>query len=135
MVEFLIESARGYALAGAVFALLFAWRGAAAIDPVARHATWGARALMLPGAALLWPLLALRWWRAGDPCHDGRVPGDRTERWQPSSERLRRGALVAWIVLAPLIAAVLVAALRARAGEAPPSRDAERLPAARAGAR
>jgi len=134
MVEFFVESAMVYAVVGALFALLFAWRGAAAIDPVARHATWGFRFLVLPGAALLWPLLALRWWRAGAGA-DLRVPGDRTELWQPASERLRSRALIAWVVLAPVIAVVLVVALRARAGEAQPSRDANRLPAVKADAR
>jgi hypothetical protein len=45
------------------------------------------------------------------------------------------GALIAWVVLAPVIAVVLVVALRARAGAAQPSRDANRLPAVKAGAR
>jgi len=134
MVEFVVESAMVYAVLGALFALLFAWRGAAAIDPVARHATWGFRFLVLPGAALLWPLLALRWWRAGAGA-ELRVPGDRTELWQPTSERLRSRALIAWVVLAPVIAVVPVVALRARAGDAQPSRDANRLPAVKAGAR
>lgn len=138
MVEFVVECTMVYALAGALFALLFAWRGAAAIDPVARHATLGFRLLVLPGAALLWPVLALRWWRAGGDAGAG-VPGDRTDKWQPASERLRSRALIAWLVLAPAIALVLAislkGALRARAGGAPLSRDAERLPAAKAGAR
>ena len=62
-----------------------------------------------------------------------------TDKWQPASERLRSRALIAWLVLAPAIALVLAislkGALRARTGEAPLSRDAERLPAAKAGAR
>lgn len=126
MIEFIVETAWLYLLAGGAFALPFAWRGAAAVDPVARHATLGFRLLVMPGAALLWPLLAVRWWRAGEVVA---VPGDRTDRWQPASERLRSRALIAWIVLAPVIALVLVVALRARAGEPPRSGDAARLPA------
>lgn len=52
-----------YLLFGALFAVAFAWRGAARVDPSAREGTWGFRLLILPGSALLWPLLALRWSR------------------------------------------------------------------------
>ena len=125
MIEFLVETSLFYTLVGVVFALAFAWRGAAAVDPVARHGTLGFRMLIVPGAALLWPLLAVRWWRAGEGIAP---PGERTDRWQPASERLRSRALIAWIALAPVIALVLVVALRARAGVSPRSRDAGRLP-------
>lgn len=53
-----------YLAIGAVFALAFAWRGAAAIDPLARGAGLGFRLLVLPGAAALWPMLLGRWVRA-----------------------------------------------------------------------
>ena len=52
---------------GFVFALLFAWRGAAAIDPRAREATLGFRLLIVPASALLWPLLLARWVRPPQP--------------------------------------------------------------------
>jgi hypothetical protein len=52
---------------GLVFALLFAWRGAAAVDPAAREATIGFRLLIVPASALLWPLLLLRWVRRSPP--------------------------------------------------------------------
>ena len=42
---------------GAVFALGFAFRGAARIDPAAHGMPIAARLLILPGAAALWPLL------------------------------------------------------------------------------
>jgi len=54
---------------GALFAAAFAFRGAGAIDPVAREATFGFRLLIIPGAAALWPLLLLRWVR----CRKGAV--------------------------------------------------------------
>ncbi|MEL7059053.1 MAG: hypothetical protein AAGN46_03390 [Acidobacteriota bacterium] len=56
-----------YAALGLLFALAFAWRGAARIDPAADDATWGFRVLVVPGAAALWPLLAMRWARHTTP--------------------------------------------------------------------
>ncbi len=50
-----------YLAIGVLFAVPFAWKGAAAIDPAAREGTWGFRVLLLPGATLLWPALMLRW--------------------------------------------------------------------------
>ena len=53
-----------YAIIGGLFGLLFVWRGVERIDPAARGTPWAFRFLILPGAAALWPLLALRWRRA-----------------------------------------------------------------------
>ena len=53
--------------AGLAFALLFAWRGAAAIDPSAREGTIGFRLVIVPASALLWPLLLARWVRRSPP--------------------------------------------------------------------
>lgn len=52
-----------YALAGGIFALAFLGGGYRVIAPEARGASWGARLLWLPGAAVLWPILAVKWWR------------------------------------------------------------------------
>ncbi len=61
-----------YAAVGIVFALVFAWRGAARIDPAAVGSTRGFRLIILPGSAALWPLLLLRWLRgAGRPEEPG----------------------------------------------------------------
>jgi len=125
-VAFLVESAAIYATLGIVFAVIFAWRGAVVVDLVARGSTVGFRLLVAPGAALLWPLLAIRWWRAA--LAGAEVPGERTDAWQGPSERLRLRAWIAWIVLAPLIALALAAALRARPDRPAESRDAARLP-------
>jgi len=46
---------------GVVFAIAFVTIGVGGLDPVAREGTVGFRLLILPGAAALWPLLALRW--------------------------------------------------------------------------
>lgn len=53
-----------YAAAGLAFALAFIIRGVGRIDPVAGGSRWGFRLLILPGSAALWPVLALKWWRA-----------------------------------------------------------------------
>lgn len=50
-----------YAVLGLAFAVPFVVHGAGRIDPSAREGTWGFRLLILPGAAALWPWLALRW--------------------------------------------------------------------------
>jgi len=50
-----------YAAAGVVFAVLFAIRGAAVLDGGAEKTTIWFKALIMPGAAALWPLLLLRW--------------------------------------------------------------------------
>lgn len=71
MAETLLLIAGAYLALGALFALAFVAFGAARIDPGARGATLGFRVVLLPGAALLWPLLALRWLRGqGPPVED-----------------------------------------------------------------
>lgn len=50
-----------YLAAGFVFALLFALSGAMRIDHAAKGAGIFFRLLIVPGAALLWPLLLLMW--------------------------------------------------------------------------
>lgn len=64
VARWLLTVAGAYAVAGVVFAVPFVWRGAGAIEPVAREGTWGFRLLILPGSATLWPYLLYRWWRA-----------------------------------------------------------------------
>ena len=50
-----------YAIAGLVFAIAFVITGVKRIDPQAIGSGVGFRALILPGAAALWPLLLRRW--------------------------------------------------------------------------
>jgi hypothetical protein len=57
-----------HALVGTAFALAFVTVGAATLDPAARGTSWAFRALILPGSAALWPLLAVKWARhRGEP--------------------------------------------------------------------
>ena len=103
--------------AGAVFAVLFHRRGAAAIDPAAQHTGWGFRLVITPGIIVLWPLLALRWQRTAS---------GRTFLGEPDApvapRRLRDVHGLAWKALAVLIPLVLAAALgwRPRAPESSP---------------
>lgn len=50
-----------YAGLGLLFAGAFVVRGVEAVDPAAHGARWTFRALIVPGVAALWPLLARRW--------------------------------------------------------------------------
>lgn len=52
-----------YLALGILFAVLFVWRGAGKIDPLAKQAAAGFRLMIFPGAAALWPLLLWRWLR------------------------------------------------------------------------
>lgn len=53
-----------YAVVGILFSIGFAARGVTAIDSAARGTRMPFRLLVMPGAALLWPLLAVRWRRS-----------------------------------------------------------------------
>jgi hypothetical protein len=53
-----------YVLVGAVTALAFVTFGIARVLPAGTPVTLGARVVLLPGAALLWPYVLLRWLKA-----------------------------------------------------------------------
>ena len=61
IARWIVHLGLAYAAVGVVFAIPFAWIGAKRIDPAASDGTRGFKLLILPGAALLWPLLAKRW--------------------------------------------------------------------------
>ena len=61
-----------YAGAGVLFGIAFGLRGAQRIDPGAKGAHPLFRLFILPGAAVLWPLLLGRWIRAAR----GRTAGE-----------------------------------------------------------
>jgi hypothetical protein len=54
-----------YLLIGVGFAVWFASRGAARLDPIAGSGTVGFRLLLVPGATALWPYLLYRVVRGG----------------------------------------------------------------------
>lgn len=63
--ELIVNAMVVYAATGFVFACVFAIRGAGRVDPAAAKSGGGFRAIILPGAAALWPFLLYRWMRAG----------------------------------------------------------------------
>ena len=60
-IEWIVIGLEAYAVIGLIFAVAFALRGVDRLDPAARGAASGFRAMILPGAAALWPLLWRRW--------------------------------------------------------------------------
>lgn len=50
-----------YLLIGVLFAAVFVIAGASRIDPAAVGAGVRFRVLLLPGSAMLWPVLAYKW--------------------------------------------------------------------------
>ena len=62
--ELFVGALAMYALAGAIFAAAFVAFGIHRVDPVAEHAPFGFRLIVIPGVAALWPLLLVRWIRS-----------------------------------------------------------------------
>ncbi|MCP3919665.1 MAG: hypothetical protein GY711_29380 [bacterium] len=73
IAQAIVLFAASYLAIGLVFAIPFALKGVARIDSDAEGGTWGFRLLILPGATVLWPILARRWSRAGVG-HEERSP-------------------------------------------------------------
>ncbi len=67
MAELIVNILLGYAGIGVLFAVAFVTIGAGRLDPNAVGGPIGFRLLILPGAAALWPYLAIRWLTAGRP--------------------------------------------------------------------
>jgi hypothetical protein len=67
-----IYAAAAYAAIGFIFGACFVAKGVGAVDASAKYSGLGFRLLILPGSALFWPLLAMRWLRA-----DGEPPSER----------------------------------------------------------
>jgi hypothetical protein len=60
----LIDLLAFYAVVGTATALAFVTIGIAHVLPAGTPVTIGARVLLLPGAAILWPYVLWRWIRA-----------------------------------------------------------------------
>jgi hypothetical protein len=60
----LIDLVALYVVIGAITALAFVTFGIARVLPAGTPVTPGARVLLSPGAALLWPYVLLRWMKA-----------------------------------------------------------------------
>jgi hypothetical protein len=61
--ELVLLGGAAYAAAGLLFAAAFVTVGVTRLDPAARGSSRAFRALILPGAVALWPLLAAKWVR------------------------------------------------------------------------
>jgi len=59
-----IELLASYLIAGAATALAFVTFGISRVLPAGTPVTAGARVLLVPGAALLWPYVLWRWMKA-----------------------------------------------------------------------
>ena len=62
LVAFLLNALALYAIVGVVTALAFAAFGVTRVQPA--PLSLGARILILPGAAALWPYVLMRWLKA-----------------------------------------------------------------------
>lgn len=65
MVDLLLMLIAGYAVVGLVAGLALAFVGINRIDPVAADSPWHFRLFVLPGLAGLWPVMLVKWARAG----------------------------------------------------------------------
>lgn len=74
VADLVLMGLQGYGAAGTLFALAFALRGAAIVEPSARGGTLGFRVVILPGAIVLWPYLLVRWLRAEAAASAGKAP-------------------------------------------------------------
>jgi hypothetical protein len=64
VAQLLLGTVLAYLAGGLLFAVAFVTAGVGRVDAVARGTSAGFRLLILPGAAALWPPLAVRWARA-----------------------------------------------------------------------
>ncbi len=60
-ITLLFIGAALYLTVGLLFAIVFVFKGVQQIDSSAQGASFGFRLLILPGAAVLWPILLKKW--------------------------------------------------------------------------
>lgn len=70
IAESIVSLVAVYVGCGLVFAVAFLAVGVGRIDPAAKGSSRSFRALILPGTAALWPLLAIRWALGGSRPHE-----------------------------------------------------------------
>ena len=66
LAQALVRGLELYLALGVLFAIPFAWRWVARLDPSAATGTRGFRLLLLPGSAALWPWLLVRLLRSAE---------------------------------------------------------------------
>lgn len=67
ILQFLLITLGIYMALGLVFGVVFAFLGAKSIDPSAANGTLGFKLLILPGCAVFWPYLLMRWVKKSPP--------------------------------------------------------------------
>ncbi|MEM7756182.1 MAG: hypothetical protein AAF297_11165 [Planctomycetota bacterium] len=72
VVRWLVFAFGAYLALGLAFAVVFSVRGVHRTDPAAEGSGWGFRLLIVPGSALFWPVLWIRWSQSPHRT-DGRV--------------------------------------------------------------
>ncbi|MEM6960075.1 MAG: hypothetical protein AAF411_09610 [Myxococcota bacterium] len=60
----LVHIAQGWLALGALVAAAFLFVAFGRVDEGGKGASVATRLFLLPGCALLWPVIALRWWRS-----------------------------------------------------------------------
>lgn len=61
----IIAAIFAYGALGTLVAIPMVLRGVNRLDPAADDGTWGFRLLAIPGVMVLWPLVLIRWAKAG----------------------------------------------------------------------
>ena len=69
-----------YLAIGIVLAPAIAFLGVRSIDPAARDGTRGFQVLIMPGLAILWPLMVIRVLRGGPPPEEHNAHRDAARR-------------------------------------------------------
>lgn len=74
IVQVILLLSAGYALIGLLFAVVFVSRGITTVDPAAKGSSVLFRALIIPGAAALWPVMLAHWRKTtrNEATHDAR---------------------------------------------------------------
>ena len=76
----IVTTSTAYLAIGIVLAPVIAFRGVRRIDAAARDGTRGFRFLIMPGIAILWPLLLIRVLRGGPPPEERNAHRDAARR-------------------------------------------------------
>lgn len=104
LLQLLVYVAGAYLVMGLGYAIWFALKGAGTRDEAARRASLRVRAILLPGAVAVWPVLVFGGW-AKSPV---RAP-------QAAGHLRMRHALV-WMLLGPTLIGAIVVLLVLRPG-------------------
>ncbi len=113
VMQIILAVIGAYLAVGIVFAIVFVLAGVVRIDPAAARSSVRARLIFMPGAAALWPLLALRWARSarGSVVSVVSVVSMVGMGSGGSGGAQRKLHVVLWCVVGPIALAVVVAAL------------------------